>query len=147
MTNNRLCFILGKTQLCLSCCAAMTLRGKGVVFIDTELKFDPLRLSSLVQSRLSLTVDSDMTSEKVLERVQVHRPTTTIDLTRLLEELESTIITHNVGLVVIDSVAALARHENLVDADRERLVVYWTALLKRVADLCHCCILVTNQVE
>lgn len=67
--------VTGKTQLCLGCCAAMAVQGRGVVFIDTELKFDPLRLAGLVQSRLAAIRDSTstmaLTADRVLERVQV----------------------------------------------------------------------------
>ena len=70
---------IGKTQLCLSCCAATALRGRGVVFIDTELKFDPLRLDSLVKSRLPAEPvihggDEGLVAkpeQQVLEKVQV----------------------------------------------------------------------------
>lgn len=56
-------------------------------------------------------------------------------------------MSERVSLVVIDSIAALARKENLNEDDKENFIIRQSAMLKKIADLCNCCILVTNQVN
>lgn len=55
-------------------------------------------------------------------------------------------MTENISLIVIDSIAALARKENLNEDDNENFIIRQSGMLKKIANLCNCCILVTNQV-
>jgi hypothetical protein len=48
--------------------------------------------------------------------------------------------------IVVDSIAALARKEGLNEDDKEKYVVRQAAAMKRVAELCNCVVLATNQV-
>ena len=53
---------IGKTQFCFNCCIeAVIQHNKSVIFIDTELKFDPLRLSQLITSKLTTSHLTSMT--------------------------------------------------------------------------------------
>ena len=67
---------VGKTQFCLSCCVENVLSKSGsVIFIDTELKFDPLRLSDLLEYRIAHSGVSkiDTSVEYLLDKVKVCR--------------------------------------------------------------------------
>ena len=74
------------------------------------------------------------------------RPKTCEELFNIVDNLETIILSENVSLVVLDSIAALARKENLNEDDKEEFIIRQSNLLKRLAELCNCCILVTNQV-
>ena len=66
----------GKTQFCFSCCVESVLSSassvskvaNNVVYIDTELKFDPMRLSKLFENRLSLR--NDGTQNQVMQSIE-----------------------------------------------------------------------------
>lgn len=69
--------IEGKTQFCFSCSVETACSEKGVIFIDTELKFDPLRVANLLQSKYKqptlMTMDDEI-QDRVnasLELIQV----------------------------------------------------------------------------
>ena len=46
----------------------------------------------------------------------------------------------------MDSIAALARKEGLTELDKEVYVLAQASTLKQLAELCRCCVIVTNQV-
>ena len=47
----------------------------------------------------------------------------------------------------MDSVAALARKEGLNEPDKEQFFIAQAAALKKLAELCNCAVLATNQVS
>jgi len=60
--------------------------------------------------------------------------------------MQSEIITNNIKLIIIDSIAALPRKESLTENDREIFIFRQSSILKRTAELCGCAVLVTNQI-
>lgn len=65
---------VGKTQFCFNCCVETVLAKSGsVIFIDTELKFDPLRLSNLLEHRIAQdgVLKIGITAERLLDKVKV----------------------------------------------------------------------------
>lgn len=65
---------VGKTQFCFNCCVETVLSKSGsVIFIDTELKFDPLRLSNLLEYQVAHRglLATDTSVENLLGRVKV----------------------------------------------------------------------------
>jgi len=155
---------IGKTQFCLNVCLRSLLRplsfgrshqdgssshgleSSSVVYIDTELKFDSNRILEIV-SNLPVPLSS-LEAEGLLERIHIYRPTTCKDLLDLIEvTIQSVIIENCVRLVVIDSIAALAKKENLNEADKEQYLVRLAGLLKEIGDESNCCILITNQIS
>lgn len=111
---------IGKTQLCLGCCADVLLkqyqldvsattrdaRHGGVVYYDTELKFSPQRLLEIIMSRNPETCQpshgdtSISIAEELLQRVSVRRPMTCQQFKDDLLHLETHLITEGTALVL-----------------------------------------------
>lgn len=144
----------GKTQLCLGACACAAASASdggadgGVIYIDAERKFSGERLIEIARGKFA-TLRADETAARALaRRVQVITPMSLSDLVKRLDALEEAIIDHKVRLVIIDSVAHLARGE----FGRERVVQRQSALgaaaatLKRHAEKHGLAVLAVNQV-
>ena len=108
---------IGKSQFCMTCCASILLRRISfpsekkfsVIYIDTELKFSAQRLLEIIVARSG--VDSGYNTEEIMNRVNVKRISTVKALNDVIDALPTEVIKQDVGLVVIDSIAALARRE------------------------------------
>ena len=153
---------IGKSQFLMGCCVAtishklknsslLTSNRGGVIYFDTELKLDVSRLVEIaVSTNPSLysnaREDSAAMKDKLLSSISVHRPTTCSELLSMIENLQDTVIQQGSALIVIDSIAVLARKEGLNEQDKELYVVRQSALLKKIAEMCRCTVLVTNQV-
>jgi RAD51-like protein 1 len=74
------------------------------------------------------------------------RPKTCKELLELIEGIQPLVIEEGIKLIVLDSIAALARKENLNETDKEQFIIRQAALLKKTAELCSCAVLVTNQI-
>ncbi|GFR51292.1 hypothetical protein Agub_g13653 [Astrephomene gubernaculifera] len=112
--------------------------ASGVVYIDTERKFSAARMAEMVQARAraaaataaagaaaiaagaagaattalaTTAAASDALISEVLQRVAVMTPGSTGELVGALEALQTIVLRHRARLVVIDSIAALARTE------------------------------------
>ncbi|KAJ1450016.1 P-loop containing nucleoside triphosphate hydrolase protein [Pelagophyceae sp. CCMP2097] len=137
----------GKTQCCMQIVAACVVTA-AVVYIDTEGSFRPDRLRQLALAR-GLPCG---TAE--LERIMVVRPQSCGErgaaLLSLLDsdDLQERSLRHGVRLLVLDSVAALARSEFSRSElrDRQAWLVRAASALKRIADDAHVAVVVTNQV-
>lgn len=148
---------VGKSQLAMSMAARAPLpaaRGGlagGVLFVDTEGKFSPGRLCDIV-SNLDAVVGDPAQGEArvaaVLEAVTVMRASNSRELRSIMEDLESIVARGKVRLVVVDSVAALARRDFDQSSLRERQgeLSRIASLLKSVAEAYGLVVLVTNQV-
>jgi len=90
----------GKTNLALLCCAnSDSLKGKKIIYIDTEGNFSVSRFKQVCSE-----------AEEVLKRVIVLAPVS-FDEQRLAFEKLRKIVTDKIGLIVLDSVAMLYRLE------------------------------------
>ena len=158
----------GKTQFCLTlavAAAAPTSVGgldSGVVFVDTEQKFSGARVAEIAANAFPSVygVSSDdapqIAAEKatalrsLTEKILVLTPSTLSETLQRLSGLEEALIDHAVRLLVVDSVAALARAEFGVGrgqiARRQELLGQIASVLKRQAERLHMAALVTNQV-
>jgi DNA repair protein RadB len=96
----------GKTNLCLMASAIQALKGKKVIFIDTEGGFSAERLNQIVLSNGWLNKKIDM------QNILLLKPTTFAEqrqaFNRLLDEISKT---KQIGLIVVDSIAMLYRLE------------------------------------
>jgi len=163
---------VGKTQYCFSCCVQSVARrmrsnggsGEGggggtaaapkidVVYFDTELKFNADRLAQLaVQSIPDLfspanRLDYKEQTNTLLASIALRQPKSSRELREQIDDLEDFVIANNTALIVLDSVAALARKEGLHDDEKEQFLVGQAAALKRLSERCGCVVLVTNQV-
>ncbi|CAM9242152.1 unnamed protein product [Ascophyllum nodosum] len=149
---------IGKTQTCLTTAAQACLPasvgglGKdcGVVFLDTERKFSPDRLVEIARTRFPEHYGDSCPEglERLLNQVMVYTADNSAALLDRLESLQARIIEGNVRLIILDSIAALARRdftrENTVK--RQDLLTRQAAVLKSLAYTFSAVVLVTNQV-
>lgn len=69
------------------------------------------------------------------------------DLVTALENIESTLIERRIGVLIVDSIAALVRNDfTRSGAERSSALVAQAATLKRISDVFNLAVLVTNQV-
>lgn len=154
---------VGKTQLCLSTSVqaiAQRMREEGVekvashatvFYIDTESKFDAQRLRQIARlQHPDLFPDTrggpNVELDALLSTIRVIQPSSTAELVKVLHDMQQEIIRNGTRLVVVDSVAALPRQEQMLEAEREATVLVQSTALKMLAELCGCCVLATNQV-
>jgi len=158
---------VGKTQFCLSCTLhavaipsdpvlssfSQQNQRPTVIYIDTELKFDPTRLVQMAvecfpeQYSSDYRIDAPHQLDKLLEAIDVKRPVTMNELKEELSKLQMAVLSRNVVLIVIDSIAALARKEGFNETDKERFFLTQAGELKKLAETCRCVVLATNQVS
>ena len=158
----------GKTQFCLTlavAAAAPTALGglnAGVVFVDTEQKFSGARVAEIAANVFPsaygvLANDTEQTTRakanalrSLTEKILVLTPSTLSETLQRLSGLEEALIDHAVRLLVVDSVAALARAEFGTGrgqiARRQELLGQIASVLKQQAERLHMAALVTNQV-
>jgi len=144
----------GKTQLCLTACASACAPTRvggadgGVIYIDAERKFSGARLEEIARAKFGEAFASEAEAEATWNRVRVATPTSLSDLAKRLEALEEAIIDHKVRLVIIDSVAHLARGEFGREKVMQRQSVLGAiaATLKRHAEKHGLAVLAVNQV-
>ncbi|PNW88342.1 hypothetical protein CHLRE_01g025300v5 [Chlamydomonas reinhardtii] len=151
--------------------------GAGVVYIDTERKFSAPRLQEMVHARVAEAAAAAgpqaahvlqplAVQGEVLRRVAVSTPGSTEQLMQTVENLQHTVLQYRARLVVVDSIAALARTEygnpsssgasgsvaggggGLVGSimDRQQVLGRIAASLKALAESLRIPVLVTNQV-
>ena len=153
----------GKTQMCLTlacACAAPKRCGgleSGVVFIDTEQRFSSQRLAEIARAKfpetLSPTSAPDAASaerelDALTSRVLVLTPSTLSEMLQRLNGLEEALIDRGVRLLIVDSVAALARAQfgRGQLTQRQELLGQIASALKQLAERLGMAAFVTNQV-
>ena len=158
---------VGKTQMCLTLTALATLpptnvatSTSSVVYIDTEQKFDPNRLLQIIMSRCKVrqmeqtdTAFRNLSSQELrrvctnaVARVSVFTLTTCKELVDRLRKLQRLVIEKNVKLLIVDSVAAVARQEYSSIVHRQAWLNQQASLLKYIAERFEIPVVVTNQV-
>ena len=149
---------VGKTQFCIGCCVEAIARShpfygtnqrNSVIYIDTEHKFDCMRLAEVAAQRYPGLYGQEQDEVEIgalLDHVKIMRPSTCKELYEMISTLQPTVISEHVSLIVVDSMAALARRESLNEHDKEQFVVNQASLLKMMAELCHCTVICTNQI-
>ena len=98
------------------------------VYFDTELKMNVERLKEMIYARVPALSDAQMSA--ALSRVDIRRPVSCKGLLAEVEGLEATVIAQGVKFICIDSIAALARKEGLVDSEKEMYIVRQASVLK-----------------
>lgn len=147
---------VGKTQWCVEVTVRCLLRNPHrvtpVIFIDTEAAFTPSRLVEVLTQRLSSEEHHKI--PELLANVFVHQPNTVSGLEKIVSQLEVQAAESGAGVVVVDSIASLARkefppHRPGVEGGAWRRVLVmagWAARLKTLAATRDLAVLVTNQV-
>uniref|UniRef100_A0A7S3PN31 RecA family profile 1 domain-containing protein n=1 Tax=Aplanochytrium stocchinoi TaxID=215587 RepID=A0A7S3PN31_9STRA len=135
----------GKTQFCLTLAVVVASTGRGVIYIDTENKFSAERIVEIASSRKFL-----MSVEEIAKRVIVIKPSNSKQVLKQLQGMEAVIISNKVGLVLVDSIAALVRLDYSTRSRivaRQRMLSKQASQLKYLANAFSIPILVTNQVS
>lgn len=137
---------IGKSQFCFTTCSIVLsdnrTRESGVVYIDTEMKFSPARVQEIVRHR------SDGNNiREMMSRLHVFRPKHSEELVSVLRSLESYIIEHNIGLLVLDSMAfhVLKEFNSSQIVRRQALLGSIASILKWIAEAFRIPVLVTNH--
>lgn len=125
----------GKSTLCLVCAVEAIRRGKSVVYIDTE-GFSVERFSQIAGA------DAD----EFAKRIYVCEPNSFAEQGMMIAESESLLKSGNVGLIVIDSVTALYRVENMQTSEALNMLSKQMINLLGLAKRYDIPALVTNQV-
>lgn len=154
---------MGKTQACLSLVVSALASGyssllsstdteiqlPGVLYIDTERSFSPSRLLEIAQHRYPTVFHSHASLEKLSRSVIVYKPDSPRELKERLNMLEEDIITKNVQLIIIDSVAAPVRtaYGKQQLTERQTFLGSISSTLKYVGQRFQIPVVVTNQVS
>lgn len=157
---------IGKTQF-LMCCIVQTVSGalecaaqKGgagaspppprtlVALFDTELKFSAERLWGIATSKHPELYKPGAPYDYgyFMSCIAIKRPESCEQLLGDTEQLQALVIQEGTRLIVIDSIAALARKEGLGESEKATFIFRQSAVLKKLADLCRLCVIATNQV-
>ena len=127
----------GKSQWCSQLAARCALTGP-VVYIDTEGSFRPERVTQIAQERRWTD------PSRILQNIFILRPP---NADALLSALQTTVAESNALLVILDSVAAVARadfQDRVID--RQTWLANAAATLKHIASSCNAAVVVTNHV-
>jgi RAD51-like protein 1 len=191
---------VGKTQMCLTLAALATMpsmstllslsssslssslnknvvgndiNSSGVIYIDTEQKFNATRLYEIIQERIkseifyqnmsnidsndiginsnnsniSITKDQlDKLCKNAVKHVTVFTLPSCKEVVERLSNIQRLIIEKNVRLLLVDSVAAVARQEYSSIVHRQQWLNKQASLLKFIAERFDIPVIVTNQV-
>lgn len=146
---------IGKTQLC-HMLVANALRFSGdresstVLYLDSENAFSAQRIRELMTYENEICPSNPPFPDvaAAIERVKVRNVKSSSSFSELLDTLDAAIIESNVKLVILDSVAALVRHEfdSASVFKRQNLLTLWASRLKAIAEDFNIPVIVTNQV-
>jgi|TARA_B110000208_G_scaffold181975_1_gene233253 RAD51-like protein 1 len=156
---------VGKTQTCftlsVNAClpkiltvTELELEAGTVAYLDTERKFSPVRVLQIAEARLRAADPTASetrikeVAQSVVSKIHVFTLTNCRDLLERIKTLQSFIIQQHVRLIVVDSVAAVARQDFAVGSliQRQQWLNHLASELKYLAETFHVPIVVTNQV-
>nr|XP_027220905.1 DNA repair protein RAD51 homolog 2-like [Penaeus vannamei] len=145
---------VGKTQWCLHTAVRAVLSGESsgrntsVIYIDTETAFRAERIVEIICKRYP---ESEPRISECLSKIFLYQPSTISNLSQILETLEVTAVEKDAGLLIVDSIASLARKEIMAGSSQANIarvnqLASWAARLKSIAQQLNICVVVTNQV-
>lgn len=145
---------IGKTQLChmLVVNALRNDENSSVLYIDCETAFSASRIQELMQFSNEAEGQDGVLPfpdiKRASERILLHEIKSSADFSALLTNLEALTIQKRINLVILDSIAALVRHEfdSASIFKRQNLLTNWAGTLKAIAERLDIPIIVTNQV-
>ncbi|KAG1657551.1 hypothetical protein FOA52_005437 [Chlamydomonas sp. UWO 241] len=154
---------VGKSQMCfqlaLLCTAPVEAGGLGatVMFVDTERKFSSGRFAEMAKARFPAVLGPGAPHglaalSATMTRVMILQPANVEQLVAQIESLEAGVIEFRVALIIIDSIAALARAEfggggpsgGIIE--RQEMLGSIAVRLKHLAEAFRIPVVVTNQV-
>ncbi len=109
----------------------------GIKETDDEFYFKPRSVEDAAQNLKML-----------LSHIVICTPTTLTELEDTIQQLSygiTGIVPSPIGLIIIDSLASIIRHENLLDAEKTPRLLALASKLHKLGDACGACTLVTNH--
>ena len=126
-------------------------RDASVVYFDTEQKFSTKRLLEIAKHRMlsNLGRTTEYNLQEMMRRIHLIKATSAMDLFKSIQRLEGLIAESDVRLIVVDSIAALARRDFNSDEipQRQALLVRKASILKYYAGTYNIPVLTTNQAS
>ncbi|KAF9596962.1 hypothetical protein IFM89_014606, partial [Coptis chinensis] len=144
---------IGKTQFCLKLAllAALPVSYGGlsgrVIYIDTEAKFSSKRMIEIGIKSFPEIFHLDGMAEEMAGRILVLRPASLSEFTESLQQIQLSVLQHQVKLLIVDSVASLVSGEYEKDAPKQNSLGWHISFLKSLAEFSRIPIVVTNQVR
>lgn len=142
-------FGTGKTQLCHTACVIVQqdysnggLRGSAL-YVDTENTFRPERIESI--SRMK-----SLDSLQILDNIIVAKAYSSSHHELIISEASKIIDSHNIKLMVIDSIISLYRSEFIglsALSERQQRLNKLIHTIMRIAETYEIAVLLTNQVQ
>lgn len=139
----------GKTQLCHTACVTVQqdyskggLKGSAL-YVDTENTFRPERIESI--SRLK-----NLDSLQILDNIIVAKAYSSSHHELILSEASKIIDSHNIKLMIIDSIISLYRSEFIglsALSERQQRLNKLIHIIMRIAETFEIAVLLTNQVQ
>ncbi len=139
----------GKTQLCHTACITVQqdysnggLKGSAL-YVDTENTFRPERIESI--SKLK-----KLDSLKILDNIIVAKAYSSSHQELILSETSKIIDSHNIKLMIIDSIISLYRSEFIglsALSERQQRLNKLIHTIMRIAETFEIAVLLTNQVQ
>nr|XP_053644109.1 DNA repair protein RAD51 homolog 2-like [Cherax quadricarinatus] len=78
------------------------------MYIDTETAFRPERIVEIINNKYP---EHTTEIKEYLSRIYLYQPKTVSSLSEILESLEVIAVEKDVGMLIVDSIASLARKE------------------------------------
>jgi len=139
----------GKTQLCHTACVTVQqnysnggLKGNAL-YIDTENTFRPERIESISRMR-------KLDPIKTLDNIIVAKAYSSSHHELILSEASKVIDSHNIKLMIVDSIISLYRSEFIglsALSQRQQRLNKLIHTIKRIAETFEIAVLLTNQVQ
>jgi DNA repair protein RadA len=139
----------GKTQLCHTACVTVQqdysnggLKGNAL-YVDTENTFRPERIETISKLR-------KLDSFKILDNVVVAKAYSSSHHELILSEAGKVIDSHNIKLLIIDSIISLYRSEFIglsALSERQQRLNKLVHTVMRIAETFEIAVLLTNQVQ
>lgn len=141
---------IGKTQWCYTAAANLIGRGKFVViWIDTESSFNATRLLEVIRNLFPYLTPA--TAEAALQRLIVVSLADVSSITEYITNCTKNIGSHNISLIVVDSVASAVRlqynAEGKKSKDLHGPLDDFAKAIKRLLKAAPCPAIVTNQTQ
>lgn len=137
----------GKTQICLSLCAMVQQLhpDNKAIYLDTEGKFRPERLSQIAQKK-------GQNTDKHLQNIKYVRVHNTARLETIIQQDCCSEIDKdsNVKLLVVDSITSLYRAEygeRSMLSQRQHQLLKVMHILQNIADAHNIAVVITNQIQ
>ncbi|KAK4441136.1 DNA repair protein [Sesamum alatum] len=144
---------IGKTQFCLKLALLASLPtsygglGGRVIYVDVESKFSSKRMLEMGLSSFPEIFHMEGLAQEMAGRILVLRPASLSEFTESLQQIKVSLLQHNVKLLIIDSMAALASGEYGLGPPKHHPLGWHISFIKSLAECYRIPVVVTNQVR